>query len=300
MAQDTTEPDDPTPVDRPGAADSSVGTAAQVAQAARAAQAAEAARRLVLLWDPPPPPTRGRPARLTLDEVVAAGTAVAQEGGLEHLSMRKVAARLGVGAMSLYTYVPGRTELVDLMIDRAFGELDLPAPGGPWRPALARYADEHFALYQRHPWVLQTNLWRLPLAPHVLDAEECVLRLLLDAGLAPRQAVEIRSLVDSFVRGHARAVVAETVERAASGRTDDDYWDSMSSFWTDHFDPQRYPSMVRVWEAGGFDAGEAPFRTSLDRLLDAVETAVRGSTGGADADDDADDAVSDDGSDDGR
>lgn len=234
----------------------------------------DAERRLALLWDPPQPSGRGRKARLTLDEVVEAGTAVVHQAGLDGLSMRKVAAHLGVGAMTLYTYVPGRTELVDLMVDRAFAELDLPHADQPWRTALTRYAHEHRGLYLRHPWILQTNMWRLPLAPHVLDAEEAGLRILVGAGLPATQVVEVIGLVDTYVRGVARATVAEQSEGSESGLSNDDYWDSMSAFWTTYFDPERYPTMTHVWEAGGFDTGHASFDATLARLLDGIELAI--------------------------
>ncbi|GAB3101805.1 TetR/AcrR family transcriptional regulator [Isoptericola nanjingensis] len=234
----------------------------------------EVVRRLALLWDPPQPSGRGRRARLTLDDVIGAGTAIADAEGLEGLSMRKVAGRLGVGAMSLYTYVPGRTELLDLMIDRAFAELALPPATATWRDGLAAYARAHWELFQRHPWILQTNMWRLPLTPSVLDAQECGLRTLVDTGLAERQVVEIVGLLDAFVRGLARSTVAESAEKDASGQSNDEYWTSMSSFWVDHFDPQRYPTMLRIWDAGGFDAEATPFEASLERLLDSVGMAI--------------------------
>jgi AcrR family transcriptional regulator len=236
--------------------------------------AEDTSRRLALLWDPPQPSTRGRRATLTLPDVVAAGIAVAHAGGLEALSMRKVAGHLGVGAMTLYTYVPGRTELIDLMIDAAFAELTLPEPGVPWRDALTRYATEHHDLYLRHPWILQTNMWRLPLAPHVLDAEEAGLRVLSEAGLPAGRVVEVIGLVDSTVRGLARAAVAEQAEGSSTGTSNDDYWESMSEFWGTWFDPARYPTMTRVWEAGGFDTGHASFEATFQRLLDGVELAV--------------------------
>lgn len=234
----------------------------------------DGARRLALLWDPPQPSTRGRKARLSLDEVVEAGTAVVHDAGLDGLSMRKVAARLGVGTMTLYTYVPGRTELVDLMVDRAFAGLDLPGADLPWRTALTRYAREHRDLYLRHPWILQTNMWRLPLAPHVLDAEEAGLRILAGADLPPARVVELIGLVDTYVRGIARAAVAERAEGTSSGLSNDDYWASMSQFWSTWFDRERYPTMTRIWEAGGFDAGHASFDATLDRLLDGIELAI--------------------------
>src|SRR5690625_1660528 len=132
----------------------------------------EAARRLALLWEEPEPAARGRKPRFVLAEVVTAGLRVVEREGLAGLSMRQVAKELGVGTMSLYTYVPGRAELIDLMIDRAYGELDLPQSPGPWRAGLSQYALEHYRLYLTHPWILQTNMWRSPLAPNVLDAQE--------------------------------------------------------------------------------------------------------------------------------
>lgn len=233
----------------------------------------EVTRRLALLWDPPTPATRGRKARFTLDDVVGAGIAVALASGMEGLSMRRVATELGVGAMSLYTYVPGRTELVDLMIDRAFSELDLPRPGMPWREALAQYAREFGDLYRRHPWILQTNMWRAPLAPHVLDAQEAGLRTIVDTGLPETQVVEIIGLVDNMVQGLARGAIAESVERDSTGLGTDDYWTSMSSFWEDWFDVDRYPVLTRIWNSGAFDSA-GTFESILGRLLDAVEMSI--------------------------
>jgi len=288
----STEPTDPGPAareprdprdERPrgvvAAADAGVASAVQAAEHVRAqftevVRTPEVTRRLALLWDPPVPATRGRRPRLTLDEVVQAGIAVAQDGGLDALSMRRVASTLGVGAMSLYTYVPGRTELVDLMIDRAYAELDLPPAGAPWRPALAQYAHEMRGLYQRHPWILQTNMWRAPLAPHVLDAQEAGLRTLVDTGLSEVQVVETLGLVDNYVQGLARAAIAEATERDATGIGNDEYWTTLGSFWEDWFDVERYPVMTRVYVAGGFDGPQGPFDASLDRLLDAVEMAI--------------------------
>ncbi|MEE2061357.1 TetR/AcrR family transcriptional regulator [Rhodococcus artemisiae] len=241
----------------------------------------EVTRRLTLLWDPPEPKTRGRRATLTREDVVAAAVALADEGGLDALSMRRVASALNVGAMSLYTYVPGRTELIDLMIDRVYAEMDLPRAGTQWRPALAQYAREHWTLYQRHPWILQTNMWRAPLAPHVLDAQEAGLRTLIDAGPTERQVVEILGVVDNFVQGQARTVIAEDREKESTGLDSDAYWTSMSSFWVDFFDVERFPTMTRIWNAGAFDEPQGTFESSLERLLDSIELTVERARAGS-------------------
>jgi AcrR family transcriptional regulator len=235
-------------------------------------------RRLALLWNRPAPAGRGRPPRFTLDDVIAAGIAVAREAGLDAVSMRNVARHLGAGAMSLYTYVPGKTELIDLMIDRAFGEMARPEPGMPWRAGLERHAREHYAMFQRHPWLLQANPSRLPLAPHVLDTQEAGYRTLIDTGLSEVHVVETLGLVDAFVQGQARLVAAEEREVAATGVSYGDYWRSLESFWEDYFDVERYPTMTRIWSAGGFDT-DPTFEASLARLLDSIALTIAARAG---------------------
>lgn len=253
-------------------------TRAREEGAASVVRTPEAQRRLALLWEEPEPATRGRKPRLSLPEVVDAGLRVVSEAGLEALSMRRVAKELAVGAMTLYTYVPGRTELIDLMVDRAFSELRLPQAAAPWRQALGSHAREHYALYLRHPWLLQTNMWRAPLAPHVLDAQEAGLRSLIDTGLPEAMVVQTLGLVDAVVQGLARAAIAERLENDATGQGADEYWESLSSFWVDYFDEQRYPTMTRVYLAGGFDDPADPSEATIERLLDGVDLAI-GQTG---------------------
>lgn len=234
----------------------------------------EVERRLALLWEGREVAGRGRKARFTLDEVVDAGIRVAVRDGLNALSMRRVAAELGVGAMTLYTYVPGRAELIDLMVDRVYSTLDLPGPDDSWREGMAVYAREHYRMYLQHPWLLQTNMWRTPLSPHVLDAEEAGLRTLIDTGLTEVAVVRVVGLVDTLVRGTARAAVAEAREADATGQDVDDYWESMSSVWVDYFDEQRYPTMTRVYEAGAFDDAGDPLELALENLLATIDVLI--------------------------
>ena len=231
-------------------------------------------RLLDLLWDRVEPNTRGRKPRFTLAEVVSSAVEVADADGLAGVTMRKVATELGVGAMSLYTYVPGRDELVSLMVERAYSALDLPAPETPWREALVTYAESHLAMYAAHPWLLEVNRWRLPLAPHVLDAEEAGLRAFEGTPLQAVEIVGIMALVNTFVHGLARDSALENAQRRDGALSQDEYWMAQGSFWETHFDVERYPAMTRTWLAGGFDTDRTGPAEALAPMLDAVARAI--------------------------
>ena len=110
-------------------------------------------RTMELLWGRTPPASRGPAAGLSPSDVVRAAIAVADADGFAGLTMRRIAERLGRSPMSLYTYVPGKAELIDLMLDRAYGEvLAAITSEGDWRAALESRARGDWAGYERHPW----------------------------------------------------------------------------------------------------------------------------------------------------
>jgi len=227
-----------------------------------------------LLWDPPAPPARGPKQRLTLDQVVEAGMAVAAELGVDKLSMRNVAGRLGVGAMSLYTYVPGREELFELMIDRAWATRRLPDREAPWRTQVEFHAREAQAMYDRYPWLVRSNLWRMPLGPHVLDAQEDLYRALDLTGLPPIDVARVAGLVEGHVFGAARSRITDTSVSANTGITADEYWDSRGSFWGTYYSEERFPTMTALWVAKAFDQPPGDDGFGLEILLDGVETLI--------------------------
>src|SRR5690606_36837380 len=105
--------------------------------------------------------------RLTVPQIVRAAIELADADGMAALSMRRVADALGVAAMTLYSYVPGKAELLDLMLDAVSGETARP-PITDWRSALTQIAEENWALYHRHPWILQIVTYRPPLGPNII------------------------------------------------------------------------------------------------------------------------------------
>lgn len=231
-----------------------------------------------LLWNPPPPASRGPKQKLSLDQIVAAGMEVAASLGVSELSMRKVARHLGVGTMSLYTYVPGRDELFELMVDRAWGDRAFPDRELPWRAQVEFHAREAWQMYQAHPWLVHSNLWRMPLGPNVLDVQEDLYRAVMLTGLREHNVSRIAGLVESHVFGSARSVITDTSVSAQTGITSDAYWDSRAGFWQTYYSEERFPTMTRIWLARGFDVDgeELAWEFGLRLLLDGVEQLIAG------------------------
>src|SRR5688500_10676261 len=122
----------------------------------------DAARSMALLWRPAETSAVRRGPRSSLDigRIVAAAVRLADSEGLAAVSMRRLAGELGVPAMTLYSRVPGKGELVDLMLDAALGELypDEQAPtAGNWRARVETVARENRRFLLRHPWALSVG-----------------------------------------------------------------------------------------------------------------------------------------------
>ena len=151
-------------------------------------------RSLELLWGIARSPTRGPKPGLSVETIVQTAIEVADAEGLPALSMRRVAERLKVGAMSLYTYVPGKAELLDVMLDTVYGEIRIPDDAASdWRANLEQRAREDWALYLRHPWVLQIARARPLLGPNETALFESTARAVSGIGLAAGEIVAVVS-----------------------------------------------------------------------------------------------------------
>jgi AcrR family transcriptional regulator len=237
-----------------------------------------------LLWGTREPPTRGPKRGLDLARIVAAAIEVADAQGLTALSMRRVAEELGVGTMSLYRYVPGKAELLDLMLDAAYAEMlridsETSTRDEPWRAALAQVAHRYRAMYLRHPWILQFAVSRPPLGPNVMDAYDRDLRAVEGAGLTDLEMDAVISLVSGFVQSAARGAVDVTLAEQRTGLTDRQWWEAHAPLLEKVFDPERYPIAARVGAAAG-EANQAAYNPQhafdfgLARLLDGVAALI--------------------------
>jgi len=238
-------------------------------------EAGDPERSVELLWGEKPQPGRGPKPALTLDGIVAAAVEVADEEGLSALSMRRVAEKLGFTTMSLYRYVPGKAELLDLMQDAVAAEIVLPDHGLDWRAGLAFSARQDWELFQRHPWMAQVTSTRSVPGPHYMAELEARLRVLSGAGLSGRETMAVANLVSQYVEGAARrAAEAQQAERT-SGVSMEEWWSSRVSLWG-HLTEDRYPTLARVWMAGGYDGMVDDFEFGLKRVLDGVEVLILG------------------------
>ncbi|MDH6708829.1 AcrR family transcriptional regulator [Kitasatospora sp. MAA19] len=242
----------------------------------------DAHRSLSLLWGATPEPGTGRTGRsgpkpgLSVDAIVSAGIAVADTDGMAALSMRAVGERLGRTAMALYTYVPGKAELLDLMHDRALAELpaDPPVADG-WRSAVTAWAEELYACYLRHPWMLQVSQARPVLGPAELAAMERLLRALRPAALAPGRLPGVVAALWQLVRGMAAVAAESRGAAAATGVADEDWWTTRSARLAELAPdfPERFPLLTALQGAADGtpqDRDQEAFRTGLAVLLDGV------------------------------
>lgn len=229
----------------------------------------------------------GRKPGLSVDSIVDAGIAVADELGMAALSMRAVGERLGRTAMALYTYVPGKNELVDLMYDRTMGELctsyDLV---GGWRPAVTRWAHDMWEFYGRHPWVLQVSQARPVLGPNEFGVIECLAAILAETGLPGRQLRGIVGAINYFVRGAAQTITEARAARTATGESDEEWWYARSAVLME-IEPDfasKYPMLSALeYDREPVDP-DLPylendalenFRSGLGVLLDGVEVVAK-------------------------
>jgi len=234
---------------------------------------------LKLLWGTKERAPRGKKPGLTIEQIVEAAIALADEEGIENVSMRRVAERLGAGAMSLYRYVPSKAELLDLMLDTIHAEhvQATPPDTDQWRTMLEWHARQSRALIQRHPWMLHVRHGqRPPLGPNILAVFNAYLLAIKDIGLTPREMLVATELVGNYVQGATRATVEAVETERESGISDEEWWGERMVFWEEYFDPERFPAISELWEQGGYEDPLDSFEFGLQRVLDGIEALLTG------------------------
>ncbi|MFF3891708.1 TetR/AcrR family transcriptional regulator [Streptomyces sp. NPDC001812] len=221
------------------------------------------------LWLGPDRPRRGRKPAYSREAITAAAVALADAEGLEAVTMRKVAAQVGAGAMSLYSYAPDKETLLNLMVDHVSGELPTTDTlTGDWRADLKAVAHLQRALMLRHPWLpaaLSTH--RTP-GPHTLAFLERALTALRPTGLDGAAKLEIFAQLTAFVAGHA----AHEIAQAAASRSPDRAA-AEARYLAAVAADGHHPELAEALSAPGHPlAPEATFTRFLNRLIDGLTT----------------------------
>jgi AcrR family transcriptional regulator len=201
--------------------------------------------------------------------VLQAAIALADERGVQELTMRKLAKELGVEAMSLYNHVGGKDDLLDGMIDIVFGEIDAPAAGGDWKAELRRRAISTRDALNRHRWAIGEMEGRGNHGPSNLRIHDAVLGCLRAAGFSLEMTVHAYSVQDAYIYGFALQqsdMTPETPEDFAAVAQQQmvDYAVALAD----------YPHLVEVVGGHVAKAGydyEAEFLFGFDVILDGLE-----------------------------
>jgi AcrR family transcriptional regulator len=209
---------------------------------------------------------------LSRERVLRAAIGLADSAGFESLTMRRLGEELGVEAMSLYKYVANKSDLLDGMTDAVFAEIELPAAGTAWRPAMRDRAISARAALNRHPWATALMSSRTSPGPATLRHHDTVIGLLRGGGFPVALAAHAFSAIDSYVYGFAlqeATLPFDTAEETAQVASA--IFAGMSAEQYPHFTELTVDHVLQP----GYDYSDE-FAFGLDLILDGLERAHRG------------------------
>jgi AcrR family transcriptional regulator len=210
-----------------------------------------------------------RRAPLNRERVLRAAVALADKGGFESLTMRKLAKELGVEAMSLYNHVANKDDLLDGMVDLVFAEIELPPSAGDWKAAMRARAVSTREALNRHRWAIGLMEGRSSHGPANLSLHNAVLGCLRAAGFSLEMTVHAYSVQDSYIYGFALQ------ERDMSSESADDFAaEAQRQMHAYHAVLADYPHLVEVVGGHVAQAGydyATEFVFGLDLILDGLD-----------------------------
>lgn len=208
--------------------------------------------------------TPRRRARLTRERILAAALRLADEKGLDAVSMRNVGDALKVEAMSLYRHVASKDDLLDGIVDLVMTEYDLPAADENWRAAIRKSAISAHAALRRHPWAGSVMESRLTPGPARLRYLDAVVGVLRRAGFPMPQVALAFMAIDSHIYGFTLQELALPFNRESMPEVAATFVEQV---------PAEYPNLRAMAElaAGGTDVVGVDFEFGLDLILDGLE-----------------------------
>ncbi len=209
---------------------------------------------------------------LTRERVLEAAMDLADEIGIEAFTIRKLAAALDVGPMTIYHHVPSKEEIVDGMVEMVFAEIDLPPADLDWKEAMRTRCVSARQVLNRHRWAAPLMESRLSPGPANLGHHEAVLGCLRNGGLSVQLTAHAYAILDSFIYGFAFEEatlpgnggegLAEVADEIAASMPLDEY-------------PYLVELMAEHVMRPGYDFGDS-FEFGLDLLIEGIDAAARG------------------------
>ncbi|MFC0433795.1 TetR/AcrR family transcriptional regulator [Kutzneria buriramensis] len=214
-----------------------------------------------LLWGEPAGPRRGPRPTLTVGDLARAGIELADAEGLAAVTMQRVAEALGVTKMATYRYVPGKDELVALMVDTALGAPPPLDDLDGWRPKLRAWSLAMNERMQAHPWSVRATAGPRVTGPNELTWAEVALAAVDGLALDGGQKMDVIVALTSQVRSLVEQTADNSEER-------------ISATWMTILDGrgERFPHVVAALASSARHSSRDQGLTfGLDRILDGVE-----------------------------
>ena len=232
-------------------------------------------RNRTVIWARPERAAKGPAPSRSRAQISAAAVELADAEGLEAVSMRKVAAMLGVGAASLYRYIENKDELYDLMIDHVEGEDGPPPPlTGAWRVDLTRSRTRTRNSIHRHPWIASLAAGRPAFGPNSLAWAEQGIAAVDGLGLTIDEMLVFGEILRAFVRGFAIGELAGQQALQRAGLTMDQWMDLYGPYMLSVVERGNHPLLARVIIEAETphapDRNDLVFTAGLARILDGL------------------------------
>ena len=223
----------------------------------------------MVVWERPDRPA---PAPLSRERIVGAAIRLADAAGLEAVSLRKVAAELDAGPMRLYGYIATKEELLDLMVDAVYAEIQ--PHGEDWRTALRSLAEATRRAAQQHEWLGDLIGGRPQLGPNTLAAGDAVVAAMGDLDLDV--IVPAVAAVRAYVIGAVRREISERRAERASGMDLSEFQAAHGPYLERTFATGRFPALARMVRQGPHLSADETFHRGLEFVLDGIEAQISG------------------------
>lgn len=214
--------------------------------------------------------TSDKRPRLTAERVLSGAMDLADEIGINDLTIRRLADALDVKPMTIYHHVPNKEAIIDGMVDLVFSEIDDPDPTLEWKPAMRRRCESARAVLARHPWAAGYMESRTTPGPATLLHHDAVLGCLRQA-MSLEATAHAYALLDAFVYGFA-------LQEANLPATGGDDMAELADAIVGQFPPGEYPNLLEFTTGHVLQPGydfTKEFDFGLDLILDGLERSAR-------------------------